>query len=482
MAYGFGSGVRAELGATDYSNYLRGALTGAQMQAQGGAAIGAGVQNALAGIGEGIQKYQQNKILQSEIMGGVEENVDFLVNNNPESIQNAPKAVQDVLRRMEDGKGVSLKDSAYLKSWSDSATKQAKDNIENNALVSAISPNPDGTYPPGQQMVTTYYGSGGRNQSLMAALLAFGKDPVQVDLLNAQIGRVEQQIEGTVPPAAYRQANLTAFNAAMDSEDPQRRAEIYMKTMSDLGFEPDMQVASELRLQVPPGESSDTYSQASAYTNESGSFIGYGVINKNTGQLMLSPVGGGPLTEMPEGSIPSTLAKASGSPVSFETFSGVRRGLMDKKRTIARMEKYLETQGKTEKGFDRMANAFTGAIKTLMGKGLSEAEIQQQIAAGELQGIVGLVRESVGGPGVMTEGDVARILDYLGGSVSALQDPEVVKRAIAGAMMNTYREYIDALPDYDYLLKTQFGSKYDPMEAPELSTEMKAILIAQGLL
>jgi hypothetical protein len=61
MAYGFGSGVRAELGATDYSNYLRGALTGAQMQAQGGAAIGAGVQNALAGIGVGVQKFMKNK-------------------------------------------------------------------------------------------------------------------------------------------------------------------------------------------------------------------------------------------------------------------------------------------------------------------------------------------------------------------------------------------------------------------------------------
>ena len=61
MAYGFGSGVQAELGATDYSNYLRGALSGAQMQAQGGAAIGAGVQNALAGIGVGVQKYMKNK-------------------------------------------------------------------------------------------------------------------------------------------------------------------------------------------------------------------------------------------------------------------------------------------------------------------------------------------------------------------------------------------------------------------------------------
>jgi hypothetical protein len=241
MAYGFGTTVNPQLGAVDYSNYLRGALSGAQMQAQGGAAIGAGVQNALAGIGEGIQKYQQNKILQSEIMGGVEENINFLVNNNPESIQNAPKAVQDVLRRMEDAKGVSLKDSAYLKSWLDSATKQAKDNIENNALVSALGSNPDGTDPTNQQRVTKYFGSGGRNQSLMAALLAFGKDPAQVDLLNAQIEGhgssnilTKQQIEGNVPLTAYQRAQLEAQEEAPEG---MRYTQEELNELKELGYD-----------------------------------------------------------------------------------------------------------------------------------------------------------------------------------------------------------------------------------------------------
>jgi hypothetical protein len=42
MAYSFGGGVRPELGKTDYSGYLQGALTGAQGVAAGGAAIGTG--------------------------------------------------------------------------------------------------------------------------------------------------------------------------------------------------------------------------------------------------------------------------------------------------------------------------------------------------------------------------------------------------------------------------------------------------------
>lgn len=139
MAYGFGTGVQAGLGATDYSNYLRGALSGAQMQAQGTAAIGQGIQSALGSIGQGIKKYQENKVLQAEIMGGVEGNVDFLVKNSPEAIASAPPEVQKILGRMEDGKGVSLKDSAYLKSWSDSAAKKTLAEISGGALAGTLS-------------------------------------------------------------------------------------------------------------------------------------------------------------------------------------------------------------------------------------------------------------------------------------------------------------------------------------------------------
>ena len=135
MAYGFGTGVQAGLGATDYSNYLRGALSGAQMEAQGTAAIGQGIQNALGSIGQGIKKYQENKVLQAEIMGGIEGNINFLSNNKPEKIKDAPLEIQRIFKRLEDGKGVSLKDSAYLKSWSDSATKQVKAAALSNTLT-----------------------------------------------------------------------------------------------------------------------------------------------------------------------------------------------------------------------------------------------------------------------------------------------------------------------------------------------------------
>ena len=61
MAYSFGGGVRPELGKTDYSGYLQGALTGAQGVAAGGAAIGQGIANLGATIGGAIKEYNAKK-------------------------------------------------------------------------------------------------------------------------------------------------------------------------------------------------------------------------------------------------------------------------------------------------------------------------------------------------------------------------------------------------------------------------------------
>jgi hypothetical protein len=67
MAYSFGGGVRPELGRTDYSGYLQGALTGAQGVAAGGSAIGRGIANLGAGIGEGLNKYSELKKQDKEL-------------------------------------------------------------------------------------------------------------------------------------------------------------------------------------------------------------------------------------------------------------------------------------------------------------------------------------------------------------------------------------------------------------------------------
>jgi hypothetical protein len=61
MAYGFGTTVNPQLGATNYSGYLQGALRGAEMQAQGNAAIGQGIMQGLQGFAQGVAQGRERK-------------------------------------------------------------------------------------------------------------------------------------------------------------------------------------------------------------------------------------------------------------------------------------------------------------------------------------------------------------------------------------------------------------------------------------
>lgn len=71
MAFGFGQGVNAALGRTDYTPFLAGAQQGAGMAAQGAAAIGQGIAGLGAGIGMAAEKKKQEtekkKMLTSSI-------------------------------------------------------------------------------------------------------------------------------------------------------------------------------------------------------------------------------------------------------------------------------------------------------------------------------------------------------------------------------------------------------------------------------
>ena len=82
MAYSFGGGVRPELGKTDYSGYLQGALTGAQGVAAGGAAMGKGIEKLIAGAAEGVTKYLDRKETK-ELLETSRPRIVSAINSNP---------------------------------------------------------------------------------------------------------------------------------------------------------------------------------------------------------------------------------------------------------------------------------------------------------------------------------------------------------------------------------------------------------------
>jgi hypothetical protein len=88
MAYGFGNTVNPQLGATNYSCYLQGALRGAEMQAQGNAALAQGIMQGLQGFAQGIEKYKKKKE-EKELK---ESGIDFI----QKTIRSSPELFPDV--------------------------------------------------------------------------------------------------------------------------------------------------------------------------------------------------------------------------------------------------------------------------------------------------------------------------------------------------------------------------------------------------
>jgi hypothetical protein len=72
MAYSFGGGVNASLGATDYGSFNYGAQMGAQSRLQGGKAIGQGIASAGHSIGQGMQASQDLKERNKAAKGSVD--------------------------------------------------------------------------------------------------------------------------------------------------------------------------------------------------------------------------------------------------------------------------------------------------------------------------------------------------------------------------------------------------------------------------
>jgi len=81
MAYSFGGGIRPELGRTDYSGYLQGALQGARSNAAGSAAIGQGIANLGETAGKAVKEYYVKKEEKQQFNDATDWVVDTAANN-----------------------------------------------------------------------------------------------------------------------------------------------------------------------------------------------------------------------------------------------------------------------------------------------------------------------------------------------------------------------------------------------------------------
>lgn len=212
------------------------------------------------------------------------------------------------------------------------------------------------------------------------------------------------------------------------------------------------QVAAEMKLPAAAKIQADRYRYLGPYVdNTTGEYRGEGVFDKATATMKFKATGGELLVDMPPGLRPSTetnLAKNQMGPGEFAKLVGQLR---ESEQSLAMLQDYWKTVRDAPTGWKLLAEQFIGQMNTVFGNKLdSQEQFNTLMQTGHLQGLLGRYRTEIVGGGVMTEQDAMRVIQRLGGDVSALRNPEVVSELIKSLMEHKIKTYNEVeLPLYN---------------------------------
>ena len=222
------------------------------------------------------------------------------------------------------------------------------------------------------------------------------------------------------------------------------------------------------------------FSDGGFMIDEKGEFAGH-AFTDGSGNVMVRQQDG-VLRKMRPGDIPTTAGALNKGIMLMPDFLKIRNEISDDESALRGLKKYSDIMGSIPQGIERLGMDLATKFATLFKNPLTKEQVKLELAKGNLQGLVGRLRTTVAGPGATTEGDVKRIVAYLGGDVDALQKPEVVKNAIADIFGERLIRYRDNLTTYNYAVDSYWGRKgsagevfYKPKKEIEIDLENKLI-------
>jgi hypothetical protein len=228
------------------------------------------------------------------------------------------------------------------------------------------------------------------------------------------------------------------------------------------------------------------FSDGGIMMDKEGGFAGHAFTDGSGNVMVRQP--DGVLRKMRTGDIPTTSGAFNKSIMPMADFLKLNKELLDDESSLRGLQKYSDLIGDIPKGFERMALQFSTTLNTLLNSPLTPQELKIEAVKGNLQGLVGRLRTTVAGPGATTEGDVQRIISYLGGDVDALQKPERVKQAIADIYGERLIRYKDNIKTYNYAVDSWWGRKgsqeqvfWKPKEEMQIDPDNKLIYGSIGV-
>ena len=158
-------------------------------------------------------------------------------------------------------------------------------------------------------------------------------------------------------------------------------------------------------------------------------------------------------------------------------FGELQRNVEADEASLRGYVRYLDRLGDSDQGYDRLFNEYSAWLKTFFKQELDTDEIQQQLASGDLEGLIGASRVEIVGGGVMTEQDAFRIIQKLGGNVDFLQDPKRVKQAISDIFRDKYDQYTINLTDYNAQVQGEYKTQGYKTRSPIKFSENQLALL-----
>jgi len=156
--------------------------------------------------------------------------------------------------------------------------------------------------------------------------------------------------------------------------------------------------------------------------------LGFGIFDKRTGQIGTLDAGG-KFVPAPPGS--REVPEGLGGGLNAKQFGELELEFLTQEQSLKRLNDYFGKIGDMNTGIARWADQVALKVNTLLSNPASAEQLATAISEGKLQGLLGLFRVEVVGPGVMTEYDAQRVIAALGGDITALQNPEVVKSLLS---------------------------------------------------
>jgi hypothetical protein len=314
-------------------------------------------------------------------------------------------------------------------------------------------------------------------QKQFPTLLNAGLQKMQIDqqardkeaqrALAAQIAELRAQ-QGGVPTEALRNTDeimrAEVQAGQLNPNDPVALAKRRAELLGRGGRNPT------------PGQ---IYQMGSPVTDANGNYMGHTRLNQESGKLEVVKPESLSSGESQGGTAvgglrPTTTSSLGKGVLDGGKFLALRNKVTDDELAVRRMSDYLGNVEKAPQGLETFATRFTTAFTTLFNSGkLSEEQVAQAIANGELQGLLGANRLEIVGGGVLTEQDALRVIARLGGEPGALRNKEIVKAAIKDLYRDKLIRYERDVEDYNIQVKSKYGSDgYKPIEPVKIDPKL----------